>query len=241
MKINYYLTSLFFCLFLSNYSVIGQSNQVEKNYYKWFDQAVGLENTSIFNGTRYVKKYRTEEGIHKFFKGDTFVLGTVNFDGETFYDIPLKYDIHEDELIASLSSTYGESILQLNKVFITAFSIYNQKFKFIDTVNNKVHLNGFYEVAFIDKKITLYIQYHKAIKEYIKRKTLFHKFLPQQNYYFFYNEQYYQINKKTDVIKVFPSLKKEINHFFKTNQKLYKTNKNNFMKDLTKDISNSLI
>ena len=75
----------------------------------------------------------------------------------------------------------------------------------------------------------------------MQRKTLILQFLPSENYFFYYNSQYYKINSKNDAKKVFPNLKKEINHFYKTNHKLYKINENTFMKELTKLISDSLI
>ncbi len=170
LKFIFIVVFLSFSLYTSRLNC--QTNIENQNYYTWFDQVVGIENTNLFNGTRYFKKYRTEDGMHEFFKDDAFVLGSVTFDGQNYFNIPLKYDIYEDEIIANLKSTYGQTILRLNKAFISKFLIYNEQFMFISVKNKEVYLNGFYEDAYSDNHISLYIQHNKELKEsYIDERT----------------------------------------------------------------------
>ena len=70
-----------------------------KNIVKHNDSLVGNENLPINNGLVYYNKYKiTSEKTSQFLE-NKYNLGIVKYNGETYFDINLKYDVFEDVLI----------------------------------------------------------------------------------------------------------------------------------------------
>ncbi len=121
----------------------------QKDYYNWFDDQVGIENTGIFNGIRYKELYRIKDGKHKFYKSSEYQNADLWYDDQPYYDIPLKYDLFEDQLIISLETDTGSSIIQLLKEEVTGFQLDNKRFvhlKGIQLYKSKDHIDAFYEI-----------------------------------------------------------------------------------------------
>lgn len=233
---------LFFVLILCSIHPIafGQSNLEEQNYYKYFDQNIGQENTALFNGNLYKKTYRTEDENHNFFINNNFVLGAIAFNNQKYYDISLKYDIYKDELIAKLRNSFGdESYVRLNKAFIEAFTIHSKDFKILNILTKSISLDGFYEVSYSSNIVSLYTKHHKLKEEYIVEKLIYNKFSKSDKNILFYNNNYYEINSKKDLKKIFPKQKKQINTFYKKNKSLKKSDNNAFIKSIIHQIEKS--
>ncbi len=226
----------------SGYSVIlAQNTLEEKNYYKWFDQNIGQDNTDLFNGEIYIKTFRTENKNHNFFINNDYVLGTVMFNNQLYYDIPLKYEIYEDELIANLKNSYsGESIVQLNKAFIKEFSIYNKDFKFLNVAKESIVLNGFYEVIYNGSILKLYTKHRKLKGEYISQGIRYNKFSEKEENVVLFKNNYYEINSKKDLKNAFPNQKKEINNLYKKNKHLKKSDNNAFIRNIIQQLEQYL-
>src|SRR5687768_6744309 len=60
------------------------------------------EQSILYNGSEYAEPSRTENEYHPFFKSDDWLIGSVDYDGEQFTDIPLLYDLTGDKLITEL-------------------------------------------------------------------------------------------------------------------------------------------
>jgi hypothetical protein len=155
-------------------------------------------------------------------KGDPFLFtteilpGSVTVEGKTFNNIPLKYDIYNDELI---TLTDRGIILQLNKEMIDLFTInYNDKilrFKKLvaDSVNS---LSGYVNILY-DGNISLYIKYRKEIL-----------LLAVENKYDMFNEidkiylekdgKIVQIHGKREFINLFSDQKQQVQDFIKGNK-----------------------
>ena len=118
----------------------------QRDYYNWFDEQVGIENTGIFNGIRYKELYRIKDGKHKFYKSPEYQTANIWYDDQPYYDIPLKYDLFEDQLIISLQTDSGSSIIQLLKEEVTGFQLDNKQFvhlKGIQVFKSKDQIDGF--------------------------------------------------------------------------------------------------
>ncbi|WP_117883293.1 hypothetical protein [Aureibaculum luteum] len=230
---------LFFIILCNSTITLAQPNLDEKNYYNWFDKSIGQENTDLFNGELYTKTYRTENKNHNFFINDDFITGTIAFKNQNFYDISIKYDIYNDEIIAKLKNSSGNySHVQLNKGFVNAFTIHEKNFYFLNVKNEYFELTGFYEVTKIGSQFVFYTKHYKQKEEYIKGNLIYDNFLKKEKNFLLYNTVYYEVNNKKDLKNTFPSLKKEINLLYKKNKHLKKSSKNTFFKKIIQQIEN---
>ncbi len=237
---------LFLLTALLNLALIpgGQAqDSSEREYYNWFDSQVGVENTGLFNGTRYRELYRIRDGKHKFFQSPEFLTGNLLYDGQPYYDIPMKYDLFEDELIIELQAASGKSILKLLKDEVEGFEIDGHKFRHLR--DTKVYrsaddIDGFYEVLSETSSILLLKKHLKLRKKVLEDKMVLNEFREDDSYYIHYEGLYHPVRNKNDLIKAFPESKKEINDFYSGSKFLLKTDPDLFMKRILERIDSSL-
>lgn len=103
-KVTFFNIILFLVLQLKVTLAFCQYDTNKKDHYIWFDNIIGYENSGIYNGTLFLEKYKTESNNHHFFLDNKYKLGNLIYDNQPYYNVYLKYDIYEDELIAKLPS-----------------------------------------------------------------------------------------------------------------------------------------
>ncbi len=239
--IKYFIVA--FSFFFVSYFSQSQTQNTQKNYYKWFDKQVGVENTGLNNGVRYKELYRIKNGKHKFYLSPNFIRSDIFYRGQPYYDIEMKYDLFEDQIIINLPTQQGFSTFQLIKDLIDNFSINNKKF--IQLTNNEVSnssnkISGFYEISFNSSNFILYKKYLKNRIKYLEYKVIYSEFINKYEYYIYYNNKYYLIEKKGDFRKIFPIQMKVISSFYYSNKILLKSNYDLFMIQLSNKINNSI-
>lgn len=222
--------SLFFTANLS-----GQTSTENEKYYIWFDKIVGVENTGLFNGLRYLEEFRTLNNNHKFFSTSQFIKGNLIYDGQSYYDIDMKYDLFEDQVIVNLQGKSGNSITELNADRIEQFTLNGITFNRV--ITNNENLNGFYAIITDNKGVLCYKRYRKSQKKYIQNKNIYYKFSAYNEYILSTPTDIYPIKSKSDFIKIFPEYKNEINNFFRKNKKLINSNYDKFLAQLTNEVS----
>ncbi len=222
--------SLFFTVNLS-----GQTSTENEKYYIWFDKIVGVENTSLFNGLRYLEEFRTLNNNHKFFSTSQFIKGNLIYDDQNYYDIDMKYDLYKDQVIVNLQGQSGNSIIELNADRIEQFTLNGITFNQVKT-NNK-DLKGFYAILTENNGVICYKRYRKSQKKYIQNKNIYYEFSSFNEYVLNIPSGIYPIKSKSDFIKVFPEYKNEINNFYRKNKKLIDSNYDMFLAQLTNEVS----
>ncbi len=215
----------------------------QRAYYNWFDSQVGVENTGLFNGIRYRELYRVKDGKHKFYQSPEFLTGNLLYDGQPYYDIPMKYDLFEDELIIELQANSGTSILKLLKDEVDGFEIDGHTFRHLR--DTKVYrsgddIDGFFEVLSETSSILLLKKHLKLRKKVLEDKMVLNEFREDDSYYILYEGLYYPFRNKNDLIKAFPESKKEINDFYSGSKYLLKTDPDLFMERIVERIDSSL-
>jgi len=85
-------------LFATSLTLQSQQNVSQENYYNWFDNQVGIENTDLYNGIRYKELYRVKNGKHKFFQSSNFIKGKIVYKNQTYYNIELKIKRGKNEI-----------------------------------------------------------------------------------------------------------------------------------------------
>lgn len=203
-------TSFFFTFFLIKSVVLFAQ---EKSTYVWFDKQIGLENTGLFNGIEFTETYNLLDKDHRFFETEAFNSGSIRYDNQNYYDINLKYDLYRDQLIVRLESKNDgmNQIVLLNEK-IESFKIGNTFFEKL--TNYKVHNNlsqNFYEVLADNQAIKLYKKNHKRLKKFIKNNAVYYRFIEEKpEYLILTDKKLHKINKRRDLVSIFPEFKKDI-------------------------------
>ncbi len=223
-----YFSILFF--FLS--ATIQSQNQ---KVYNWFDAVTGDENPELYNGVLYVEEFKVINDKHRFFKTDKFLQGNVSFNGNTYYDQDLKYDLFYDELLVKPKTASDVLLLQMVKSKIDSFTVKEHKFIKINNKENIRSNSEFYEKLSENKKINL-LKKHSVARLGKTDKQLYYEFRPKTKLFIFYNGIVYPANKKSDLISIFPEQKKLIRKIYSKNVFLKKSNPDYFISYLINEI-----
>lgn len=217
-------------------SINCQTSIDEKELHKWFDATVGIDNTGLLNGTAYTKKYRSKNGYHEFYSSSSFRTSDIVYNGQQYFDIAMKYDIHDDELIVEIPTQTSSYTIQLIKEKVKSFSINGANF--ISIRNLTEDNNDFYEVIFKSLKLALYKKNIKTSNKYFSGRSTFYSFKNKDEYLLSLKNVYHKITKsKKSLIKLFPKYKNEINSFYKSEKELMTLDYDLFMRNLMKELN----
>lgn len=184
--------------------VTGQelANEENKEIFLAFDKAIGVVNTKIYTGAEYIEKHRMINENHKFFESDEFVTGTVYYNEQPFFNVPIKYNIFEDLVIVSPEERKWQNGFRLFENKLQAFELGGHKFININTPGADV--KGIHELLYEDENVQLLKKYR--VKEKMVRKDAFvhYEFLEQNpNYLFFHKGEYRELNRR-NLLTAFP-------------------------------------
>jgi hypothetical protein len=217
--------------------------EAEKKLYNWFDNTIGLENTTISQGVKYKENFLIHNDKHPFYKSFEYVNGSIMYNGNLYNNVYLKYDLFSEEISILLKGEQKSIItIQLFKNAIDSFTIYNTHFVKVISENDKLNRGiEYYEEAYKSNFIKLLIKYSKERKEVLyKRKIYFEYVKKKNNYLVFYNNEYIKIKSKKSILKAFPKQKSYIVSFFKTNKLLRKKDFDRFLTNLIKGLSDEM-
>jgi hypothetical protein len=228
-------------IFLNIYNIQSQTSSVIFTY-NWFDKVIGTENLDINYGPLYTNPYKTLGDNSMFLVNDKYSLGKISYEGQMYYDAKLKYDIYRDILVLNPAEESEQVGIYLNKEKVDSFTLLN---KFFIKINKEQYNfpgfpTGYYEASIYNEDIVFYIKHQKNMIKKIKDDYSYYHFTDNNSYFLDYKKTLYSIDKKGDLIKIFPNQKKQINEFYSTNRSLKKNDVDSFMKNLIKTISNSL-
>jgi hypothetical protein len=81
----------------------------------------------LVNGFLYTDKYWRKVG-HQFLLGDQLYNGNLTFRGKTYQNIPMKYDLYDQQLVVNVKQDALSLLVALPEDFISDFSIENKRF-----------------------------------------------------------------------------------------------------------------
>jgi hypothetical protein len=223
-----------FLLVLLFFSVPIFSQNNIKNLYNAFDEVVGVKNTDLSYGKLFYEKYRTLEDNNQYYQKNEFVKGTVSYQNQIFYDVFLKYDVAEDNLIINLPSTFENRTIVLENFYLSEFIIQNSRFL-------NLQKQGFHELLFSSEKLTLFKKWVKLKQKKLNKSFVYYQFIEKNFYSILVNDNYFEVSNKKDFIKIFPNQKILILSFYKSNKVLEKENLDAFYLQLSEKISSNFI
>lgn len=218
-----------------------QYNKEAMAYYNVFDKVIGIENTSLYYGKIYTKKYRTINDKTRFYNSNEFLKGSVVYDGQPYNGLDLKYDLFEDQLLLRLTSiTSTERTLQLEWDYIDKFEILGHKFiKLLSDRIPNLNYYGFYENSLSSSYFTMYTKFSKKSVKKNGENALYYEFIKRKSeYVLLYKSNYYLINSRKEIVLLFPQFKKEIHEFYNNVRNLRSKDLDAFMVVLMKRIEN---
>ena len=122
-----------------------------------FDDAIGIENTGIINGTKYTVPLQTS-GTHPFYNAGIGATGNVIFVEQPYFNLILLYDIYSDELIVQQRRANGvHALIKLYKPSVESFRIHDHTFRNYqgEKAQKLGMVSGFYDVLYENSVFTL--------------------------------------------------------------------------------------
>lgn len=183
--------------------------------YDVFDHQIGYENRELLNGATHHVDFLFIKDNHLFLDTDKYLMSTVNFKGQP-YSIPLKYDIVNDLVVTPYANNKVSVSIYLTTDLVKNFRLGNRFFVRLEpNIDLKdIYKNGYFEQKYQTKKFVLYIKYTKRLFEKIQSNVIRNKAVLIKTPLLFIAGKYFIINKKRDLIKVFPDKKKQIRDYF---------------------------
>ncbi len=238
--INYRKSYLLFLIFISFQQIKAQIKN-EVSLYNWFDETIGRENLSINNGTLYIDFYNTKKQDNCFLNSKIFQKGDVLYDGQPYYDLNINYDIYKDNVVFETVNDKTKTLITLISDKIDSFILDGKKFDNLKNQNkkNENFISGFYESSFSVKDFTLYIKHIKLKRDVIQDDNKVYVEFDKKNSFILKKQNtFYQIDTKSEITKLFPNFKKNINEYYELNYRTEKSNKIEFIENLLKFINN---
>lgn len=167
-----------------------------------------LGESLLYNGTDY-GEYNPLKDEHPFYLSDDWVPGSVMYDGQSYDNIMIQYDIATDQLIIE-SQKYGTQI-QLIKSKVHSFTLENRRFVNLDSSSMK----GFYEVLY-DGETKVLAKRIKRLQERVSSSEITREFEEKTKYYILVNGEYVTVKDRKSTLKALRNHKKELQQKYQT-------------------------
>ena len=183
----------------------------------WYDQLVGFENTGLINGEEYLPRLMGRIS-HPFLEKKEPFSGSLEFDGQKYYDLQLTYDIYQDILILSHNQNQlRPMMLQLSRSKVEAFTLGEKNFKNIevrDSISSGVS-SGYFEVLDQLESGDFVMKWRKV--DYLKNARIEFRNSPL---YFVYTPDgdVIPLNNRYDYYRFFSAHSSEVKAFIKKNK-----------------------
>ncbi len=194
--------------------------QAVVNLITHFDQGMD-EGARLYNGFGFTPYSSDITGNAFLDDNDSWRMGTVNYDGETFANVPMIYDIYADNLIVLLHNHGAPYRLVSERV--VSFDLRDHRYVRISGIAAGIKA-GFYEQLYGGKSTVV----NKLEKELSTTNltsgnvasTHNRYFAPKNEYHQYYirkGNTYYSVNSQGSVLDLFKDKKKELRQYIKDN------------------------
>lgn len=228
---------LFFLFINCCFTYLSYAQKVNhKEINKAYDDLVQQNNTGLFDGPEFQDIYLTNSNSNRYFDQFDFSKGSVVYNDQKYFDVFMKYDIFDDQIIVRSDDDLNLFKVNLNSENITEFTIQDRRFVSIPALND-INNTKFYEIAYKGENSILYIKHRKEIKETTINYTLRYDFQEKNYYVLFINKSYQSFESVKELKKILSQREKQIQSFYKIHKDIYKSNIDQFMIDLIKNLN----
>lgn len=177
----------------SDSSAYQKSVTTSINGYKWAIR----ENLGLFNAPQYLFVFKQSYGF-PFWNADSLINSSIDYDGNYYDDVPLKYDLVNQAII---TKSYEQSVqIALLNEKIKSFTINNHQFYKLDNFKNSYkNINtGFYDRLYVGR-ITIWAKRNKELKLSLNAEEQSGKFKEFDQYYIQTDNVFNLITEKANV------------------------------------------
>jgi len=208
--INKLLTFFFFILILSMIPRSMAAN-LSSELQQPGDPAV---NKMLLNGRIWFNRHPRVQG-DPFFINDLFREGSVVFNGKKFYNLSIKYNIFDDEVILSVQ---GKPIIIMNKEMVDSFDINfeGRDYHFINTGYDTTSVLKGYVGVLYNGSSTFFVKYSKKIMP-LAVDGKFDLFYQEHRMYIKQDSTVVQFSGRLELFKLLEHRKKELRKFVRDN------------------------
>jgi len=200
------------------------------------------ENIHLYNGPENTGYNHLATG-NPYFLADELQNGTVFYDDTYYENVPLLYDLVQDNVVilqyavnrSTASEEYKKIMRQdLVKNKLEWFTMPGHEFVRLIADSNATGMpGGFYERMY-NGKVKLFVKRSKKYVEEVKGQELERRYEQTTNYYVQQNGKYYSVRSAKSLPGIFKDKKRELNSFYKINRKKYKRNKEQLIFEATR-------
>lgn len=227
---------LFILLCPTVFTCLNAQSNTEKELYNHFDAVIGIENTGLYNGVAYNEFHKVDREQHKFLFSNEMHEGEITYDGQTYYDIPLKYNIYDDVVLVKLQHNLLTHTFQLITEKIEGFKINNSEFIRINKQNEKKEIGGIYEVLWSNENHSLALLKKHRLKENVKldrgEVSVYTYKKDDSEFVLKQAGELFSVKSRDDFQELFPKYKKDISQFYKDGRSLRRSNPEKFLTNL---------
>jgi len=176
----------------------------------------------FYNGSSYAQPESSGDS-HPFFPSEDYIDATIQYDGNTFYRVPVLFDINSHLLITD--SPNGSQFV-INPHKLEYFSIQDRYFKFFTNGDAASSLpsSAFYEILYHGNTRLLAL-YDKNIQEKITGREIEIYFEERTRYFVLKNERYYSVRNKHSILKLFSNQKQALKSLIRKENINFKADK----------------
>ncbi len=169
----------------------------------------------LYNGTEWKNSFHRIEGDQYLFT-NLFMPGSVTFNGRTFINIQIRYDIFSDEIMIPRSL---DQIILLNKEMVDSFYFVfdNNFYKFKKINEDSLNEPKGYVNVLYDGKSALYVKYVKRIATEI-RDNSDGRFYQVYTIYFVKDGIPVPVTGMKDIFRILENEKNNLREFIKKNR-----------------------
>ncbi|HWZ02543.1 MAG TPA: hypothetical protein VNX40_02970 [Mucilaginibacter sp.] len=182
-----------------------------------FNASIGKQ-SALYNGTEYTFYDPIVTGNAYFSDMKAFTPGSVNYNGITFRQVPMLYDIYSDQLVVLLYNNFTKFVLVKEKV--KSFDYLDHHFINIDAdslANNTIIQSGYYDELYNDK-LQVLVKRKKDVQTTSSQTTMEQYYNPVKSYYLRKNNVYYIISSKGSMLDILKDKKKQLQQYIRTSQ-----------------------
>jgi hypothetical protein len=182
------------------------------------------EQSPLYNGSQYIEYPFIIQDGHPFFGSQSFVNATIHFEGMTFTEVPMLYDIVRDQVV----------ILDYHKIYkinlptdkIQGFELSGHTFVLLvhDSLNGIK--TGFYEQLY-SGKIALFAKREKKFLQQYSNTEVNNVVLSKSFYYIRKGNGFYTVNSKKSLLNILKPKQKEVQQYLKKNKIKFKRDREN--------------
>jgi len=183
----------------------------------FFYTAIGKQ-SPLYNGAEYNFYDPIITGNAYYADVKAFTPGTVNYNGITFNQVPMLYDIYSDDVVVLLYNHFTKFTLVKEKV--TSFDYLDHHFINInaDTLAANAGItSGYYDELYRGRSQVL-VKRSKNIQTTAGQTSIESYFNPAKTYYLRKNNIYYTITGKGSMLDVLKDKKKQLQQYIRTSQ-----------------------